>query len=309
MRNHLTQYQGQFNDGKDNRVMTHANEFSYTLSGATRLYGIFGHPITHSLSPLMQTYAFQHHHLDCVYVPFPVAPDRLSEALPGAIALGIHGLNITIPHKEAILPLLDAVAVEAQFVGAVNTVVIRDGQTTGYNTDGIGFLQPLSELGMAFADISVCVLGAGGAARAITMALLQAGCPELTLSNRTPARAEQLCVALQDRFPQAHLRCVPFAQAAEVARESGLVVNATSIGLSPDAANLLPEAALRPQQVVYDIVYRPLHTPLLQAAQRRGATIVPGIDMLIGQGAEAFRLWTGLPFPTAELRRLLHSFL
>ncbi|HEY7711438.1 MAG TPA: shikimate dehydrogenase [Candidatus Entotheonella sp.] len=289
--------------------MTHAIEFSYTLSGATRVYGIFGHPITHSLSPLMQTYAFQQHHLDCVYVPFPVAPGRLSEALSGAIALGIHGLNITIPHKEAILPLLDAVTVEAQFVGAVNTVVIRDGQTTGYNTDGLGFLQPLSELGVAFADISVCVLGAGGAARAITMALLQAGCPELTLSNRTPARAEQLGVALQDRFPQAHLRCVPFAQAAAAARESELVVNATSVGLAPDAANLLPETALRPQQVVYDIVYRPLHTPLLQAAQRRGATIVPGIDMLIGQGAEAFRLWTGLPFPTAELRPLLHSFL
>jgi shikimate dehydrogenase len=257
----------------------------------------------------MQTYAFQHHHLDCVYVPFPVAPDRLSEALPGAIALGVHGLNITIPHKEAILPLLDAVSVEAQFVGAVNTVVIRDGRTTGYNTDGIGFLQPLTELGMAFADLSVCVLGAGGAARAIAMALLQAGCPELTLTNRTPARAEQLVAALQDRFPQAHLRSVPFAQAAEAARESGLVVNATSVGLSPDAADLLPETALHPQQVVYDIVYRPLHTPLLQAAQRRGATIIPGIDMLIGQGAEGFRLWTGLPFPIAELRRLLHPFL
>ncbi|MDH3599817.1 MAG: shikimate dehydrogenase [Candidatus Tectomicrobia bacterium] len=289
--------------------MTHANEFSYTLSGATRLYGIFGHPITHSLSPLMQTFAFQHHHLDCVYVPFPVAPERLSEALPGAIALGIHGLNVTIPHKEAILSLLDAVSAEAQFVGAVNTVVIRDGQTTGYNTDGIGFLQPLTELGMVFADTSVCVLGAGGAARAITMALLQAGCPELTLTNRTPTRAEQLVAALQDRFSQAHLRCVPFAQAADAAHESGLVVNATSVGLSPESADLLPETALRPQQVVYDIVYRPLHTPLLQAAQRHGATIVPGIDMLIGQGAEAFRLWTGLPFPIAELRRLLHPFL
>ncbi len=289
--------------------MVQASEFSYPLSGATRLYGILGHPVAHSLSPLMQTFALQHHGLDSLYVPFPVAPDRLPQALTGAVALGICGLNVTIPHKEAILTLLDEVSPEAQFVGAVNTVDIRDGRTVGYNTDGIGFLQPLQRLGMTFGQTSVCVLGAGGAARAITMALLQVGCPVLTLANRTLARAKQLTAALRERFPQAQTQCVPFEQAAQAAHESSLIVNATSVGLHNDGRILLPDASLHPGQVVYDIVYRPFHTPLLQAAQHRGATVVPGIEMLIGQGAEAFRLWTERTFPVPEIRQLLQPFL
>lgn len=289
--------------------MRSGNELSIALSGGTRLYGILGHPVTHSLSPLMQTCAFQHHNLDCIYVPFPVLPDHLPVALSGASALGINGLNVTIPHKEAILPLLDVVSDEAEFVGAVNTVVIRDGHTTGYNTDGIGFLQPLVELGLVFSEMRACVLGAGGAARAITMALLQSGCAHLTLTNRTQERAERLRSALQERFPQARLDCVPFQRAADAARESQLVVNSTAVGLSPKSVSLLPETALHAKQVVYDIVYRPLHTPFLQLAQHQGAKVVPGIDMLIGQGSEAFRLWTGLTFPIPEIHQLLMPFL
>jgi shikimate dehydrogenase len=138
--------------------MTPGNELAHAISGSTRLYGILGHPITHSLSPLMQTFAFQHHHLDCLYVPFPVPPNHLSQALTGAIALGIRGLNITIPHKETILPLLDEISTEAEFIGAVNTVDIRDGRAIGYNTDGGGFLLTLQELRLPFADTSACVL-------------------------------------------------------------------------------------------------------------------------------------------------------
>ncbi len=289
--------------------MASGSELAHAISGSTRLYGIFGHPITHSLSPLMQTYAFQHHHLDCLYVPFPVQPDHLPSALAGAIALGICGLNVTIPHKEAILPLLDEVATEAEFVGAVNTVDIRDGRTIGYNTDGVGFLLPLQELGMTFADTSTCILGAGGAARASTIALLQAGCPELTLCNRTPERAERLCDDLRQQFPQARIHTVPFENAALAARDSVLIVHATAVGLHPGDQPLLTETTFRPEHVVYDIVYRPLHTELLQAAKRRGATIVPGIEMLIGQGAEAFRIWTGLAFPIPDIRQLVQPFI
>jgi shikimate dehydrogenase len=289
--------------------MASDNELTYSLSGATRLYGILGYPITHSLSPLMQTIAFQHHGLDCLYVPFPVRPSQLPQAFSGAIALGLCGLNVTIPHKEAILPLLDELSPESQFVGAVHTVALRAGRTIGYNTDVAGFLQPLQALGMTFADSPACVLGAGGAARAITMALLQAGCAVLTLTNRTPARAERLVVELQARFPGAEIRAVPFAQAASAAHDSTLIVNATSVGLEQHGSELLPDTCLHANHVVYDIVYRPLHTPLLQAAQRRGATVVPGIDMLIGQGAEAFRIWTGQAFPVSEIRRRLRPFL
>ena len=289
--------------------MVHADDRSHPISGTTRLYGIVGHPIAHSLSPLMQTFAFQHHGLDCLYVPFPVAPDQLPQAVTGAVALGLCGLNVTIPHKEAMLTLVQDVSTEARFVGAVNTVEMRQGRTVGHNTDGPGFLQPLHEAGVAFDTTSVCVLGAGGAARAITMALLRAGCPVLTLANRTRERAEQLAAALQERFPHAQVRCVSLAQAAQTARDSSLIVNATAVGLHQDGATLLPETCFRPDQMVYDIVYRPLHTPLLQAAQRRGATIIPGIEMLIGQGAEAFRIWTGLPFPLSAVRGVLQPFL
>jgi shikimate dehydrogenase len=289
--------------------MTPGSELALAVSGSTRLYGIFGHPITHSLSPLMQTFAFQHHHLDGLYVPFPVQPNHLPQALTGAIALGICGLNVTIPHKEKILPLLDDISTEAEFIGAVNTVDIRDGRTIGYNTDANGFLLPLQEMRLSLADTSACVLGAGGAARAVTVALLQTGCPELTLCNRTLERAHRLGDDLRKQFPDARINCVPFAHAADAARESLLIVNTTAVGLHPGDPQLLPETIFRPEHVVYDIVYRPLHTELLQAAKQRGATVVPGIEMLIGQGAEAFRIWTGRTFPIPAIRRLVYPLI
>lgn len=279
------------------------------VSGTTRLYGIMGQPVAHSLSPLMHTLAFRHHRLDCLYVPFPVAPADLPTAVAGAVALGVAGFNVTIPHKEAILDHLDEVAAEAQFVGAVNTVHIHAGRTIGYNTDGEGFLQPLRALSLPFEQTSVCVLGAGGAARAVTMALLQAGCPVLVVANRTYERAERLVTTLQRCFPAARIGLEPFERAGQAARQSALIVNTTSAGLHGDEEPLLPEACFRAQQVVYDIVYRPLYTPLLRAARGRGATVLPGIDMLIGQGAEAFRLWTGLSFPVTAVRQALEPYL
>lgn len=279
------------------------------VSGTTRVYGILGYPVAHSLSPVMHTCAFHHHGLDCLYVAFPVAPHTLAAAVAGAVALGICGLNVTIPHKEAILTQLDEVSPEAQFIGAVNTVQMQSGRTLGHNTDGAGFLQPLRALDLPFAETSVCILGAGGAARAITMALLQAGCPVLTVANRTFARGARLVAALHEHFPQAQVQAVSMERAAHVARCSKLVVNATSIGLHRGEQPALPETCFHAGHIVYDIVYRPLDTPLLQGARRRGATVIPGIDMLIGQGAEAFRLWTNLPFPVAEVRRAVEPFL
>jgi len=142
----------------------------------------------------------------------------------------------------------------------------------------------------------------------VAMALLEAGCPVLVLANRTQARAERLVAVLQEHFPAAQVRVVPFADAAGAAKQSGLLVNATSVGLHNAGEALLPETCFHPGQVVYDLVYRPLYPPLLQAARRRGATIIPGLDMLIGQGAAAFQIWTGLPFPVQAVRRLLQPF-
>ncbi|MGE3537483.1 MAG: shikimate dehydrogenase [Candidatus Tectimicrobiota bacterium] len=279
-----------------------------SITGTTRLYGIMGYPVTHSLSPVMQTFAFRHHQLDCIYVPFPVAPHHLAQAVSGAMALGVCGFNVTIPHKEAIMPYLDDISAEARAIGAVNTVQVRDGRSVGYNTDGEGFLRPLRALGMAFPETSVCLLGAGGAARAVAMALLSAGCPQLTLSNRTQARAERLARDLQGHFPRAQLRVRSWSESAQVATASGLLINATSVGLQAAGDMLVPETALHPGQIVYDLVYRPLYTPLLQAARHRGATPVPGLEMLIGQGDVAFGIWTGLAFPVDAVRGLLQPF-
>jgi shikimate dehydrogenase len=288
--------------------MSPAERIPLSISGTTRLYGIMGHPVTHSLSPMMHTFAFHQHNLDCVYLPFPVPPAQLAQAVVGALALGVGGFNVTIPHKEAIVAYVDEVSVAARAIGAVNTVHIRDGKIIGYNTDGEGFLQPLCALELPFTETATCMLGAGGAARAVAVALLEAGCPALVLANRTPARAERLVAMLQEHFPGAQVRAVPLAEAAGVASQSGLLVNATSVGLHSAGGALLPDTCFRPGQVVYDLVYRPLYTPLLQAARRRGATIIPGLDMLIGQGAAAFQIWTGLPFPVEAVRRLLQPF-
>ena len=285
--------------------MSPAEGISLSISGTTRLYGIMGHPVTHSLSPMMQTFAFQQHNLDCIYLPFPVPPARLAQAVAGALALGVGGFNVTIPHKEAIVAYVDEVSAAARAIGAVNTVQVRDGTTLGYNTDGEGFLQPLRALHVPLTEMVTCMLGAGGAARAVALALLEAGCPVLVLANRTPARAERLVGVLQEHFPGAQVCAVPLAEAAGVARQSGLLINATSVGLHNAGGALLPDTCFRPGQVVYDLVYRPLYTPLLQAARRCGATIIPGLDMLIGQGAAAFQIWTGLPFPVEAVRRLL----
>ena len=276
-------------------------------SGSTRLYGIMGYPIGHSLSPLMHTLAFRHHGLDAVYVPFSVAPEDLAKAVAGAMALGVAGFNVTIPHKEAIMACLDEVTDEARAIGAVNTVHAQDGRTTGYNTDGAGFLQPLQNLGAPLNELAVCVLGAGGAARALAAALLDAGCPQLVITNRTHARSERLAADLQKRFVAVEVRAVPMSDAADAARQSRLLVNATSIGMHEGDEPLLPNRCFGPDQIVYDIVYRPLNTPFLQAARAAGTTTIGGLDMLLGQGAAAFTIWTGLAFPLEAVRPALEA--
>lgn len=281
---------------------------AFGINGTTRLYGIMGYPIAHSLSPLMQTFALRHCHLDALYMPFLVEPARLAEAVTGALALGVCGWNVTIPHKETIMAYLDEIAPAAQAIGAVNTVQIRDGKTMGYNTDGVGFLQPLQALHVPFQTTAVCLLGAGGAARAVAMALLEVGCAALTVTNRTQERAERLVDVLRSTCPSAQIDVVPWTEAAIAARHSAVIVNSTSVGLHAAGEALLPETCFRPGQIVYDLVYRPLYTPLLLAAQRQGATVIPGLDMLIGQGAVAFQLWTGMPFPLEDVRRLLQPF-
>ena len=281
-----------------------------SFHGQTMLYGIFGDPIGHSLSPLMHNTAFAHHGIEAVYLPFAVRPSHLRMAVKSIAALQMGGVNVTIPHKQAVLAWMDELSPEARLIGAVNTIHLQDGRLHGYNTDGIGFLHALEEGGRAVAGRTVLLLGAGGAARAIAVQLCLSGIGRLLLANRTLARAEDLAAFLKQNISHADISVVTMGESSLAAQlpDTDIVVNATSIGMHPHDPLLLPSTALCPQHLVCDIVYRPLQTPLLRAAQQRGAHTVDGLGMLLHQGAKAFEIWTAHAFPLAMIRaRLLEA--
>jgi shikimate dehydrogenase len=275
--------------------------------GNTELYGIFGYPIGHSLSPLMHNTAFAHHGIDALYLPFAVHPSHVESAVKAIVALHIRGVNVTIPHKQAVMPWLDTLAPEARLIGAVNTIHLQDGRLYGYNTDGIGFLRSLEDAGGAVAGRTALLLGAGGAARAIAVQLCMAGMRRLYLTNRTRPRAEELATFLKQHLPDTDISVVAMGASslATLLPRTDIVVNATAVGMHADDPMVLPVTALRPQHLVCDIVYRPLHTPLLRAAQEQGAQTVDGLGMLLHQGAKAFEIWTGFSFPLALIRAKL----
>jgi shikimate dehydrogenase len=281
-----------------------------SLHGKTALYAIFGYPIGHSLSPLMHNTAFAYSEIDAIYLPFAVHPTHVESAVKAITVLYIHGVNVTIPHKQAVMVWLDTLSPEARLIGAVNTIHLRDGRLYGYNTDGIGFLRSLEEVGGEVAGRTVMLLGAGGAARAIAVQLCLSGIRRLTLANRTQRRAEELATILKQHFSHADISVVTMGELSLAAhlRHTDIVVNATSVGMHPDDPMVLPFAELGPQHLVCDIVYRPLYTPLLRTAQRQGARTVDGLGMLLHQGAKAFEIWTGQSFPIPLIRaRLLEA--
>ncbi|MDH4120706.1 MAG: shikimate dehydrogenase [Deltaproteobacteria bacterium] len=275
------------------------------IDGTTRLYGVLGHPVSHSLSPAMHNAAFGHLGINAAYVAFPVAPARLPQAIAGLWALGVAGWNLTVPHKESILPLLNTVLPAAQALGAVNTVrVEEDGSLTGTNTDGEGFLRSLDkDLGWNPAGRKALVLGAGGSARAVAAALLAGGVAELILANRTLERAEELAALCRGLAPQAKIDPLPLDQLEGLAPH--LLVNTTTVGMGE--SHLAPVALERVgvTQAVLDIVYSPPVTPLLAAAQRLGLAHANGLGMLLYQGALAFTFWTGQPAPEDVMRKAL----
>ncbi|MDX6646516.1 MAG: shikimate dehydrogenase [Miltoncostaeaceae bacterium] len=263
----------------------------------TRLAGILGWPVEHSLSPAMHNAAFRALGLNWAYLAFPVDPARLPEAVRGLAAAGCAGLNVTIPHKQAVIACCSDRSAAVEAVGAANTLV-PDG-AGGFrcdNTDVVGFLRALDEAApLALDGAEALLIGAGGAARAVAVALAGRGASVL-VSNRTPERAAVLG------------RPVPFERARldEVAAQVALVVNATSLGLGSDAVPAeLPLDGLGPAQVVCDLVYRPGGTPWLAAAAARGARPVDGLGMLLHQGAASFAQWTGREPPIDEMRAAL----
>jgi len=282
------------------------------ITGKTTVAGIIGWPVSHSLSPVMHNAAFQALSLDWVYVPFPVPPERLEEGVAGLRALGVAGFSVTIPHKVAILPLLDRITPEAELIGAVNTVAVKDGVAVGYNTDGIGLLAALSsKLGFSPAGSSVLVLGAGGAARSAVASLGLAGAARVEVANRSLDTAARLAGLMESRLPQTAFASRPLERLADPGYLAGfdLVVNTTSVGMAGDCIPGLDLSALKPGASVYDMVYAPAVTPLLAQAIARGIPCANGLAMLVAQGEAAFSLWTGVPAPKGCMERALAAHL
>lgn len=282
------------------------------LTGKTNIVGLIGWPTGHSVSPRMHNAAFAALALDWCYVPLPVATEpksRIGEAVCGVRALGLRGANVTVPHKQAVMPYLDELTAAAQVIGAVNTISVQpDGRLLGDNTDAPGFIADLRDNGVDPQGKRVLVLGAGGSSRAVVYGLATAGAKTITIANRTLERAHELVETLQGRVPQCPLQaCVLPDELRPVAAESDLIVNCTSLGMSPNIDGLpwLPDLPFRPEQAIYDLVYNPRQTRLLAQAGWDGATAVGGIGMLVWQGAIAFERWTGITPPVDVMRQAI----
>lgn len=281
------------------------------LTGKSRVYGIFGYPVAHSLSPLMQNQAFRSLAIDAIYVPFLVTPEALPQAIEGLRALDIAGVNLTIPHKEAVLPLLDQIDAKAALIGAVNTIVNQQGHLIGYNTDGLGFLNSAQqELGYRPAGSQVLLLGAGGACRAAVVALAEAKAASICIANRSIERAQRLVADMQAQYRDVSFSAVAYGQvdfltSVEVA---DLIVNTTAVGLAGETLNFLPLEKIKPSALIYDMVYSKIATPLLTDAHSQGLHAVDGLGMLASQGEEAFYLWTGQRPAPGMMRNCLRKY-
>jgi len=275
-----------------------------TISGITQVCGVIGDPIEHTLSPAMQNAAFEHLKLDWVFLAFKVKATELEDALRGMRGLGIRGLNVTMPHKSAVIAFLDKVDENAKFLGSVNTILADDGELKGFSTDGLGAVNALKENGVKLSGKKVVLLGAGGAAKAVAFALAKEA-RELIILNRTSEKTNQLAETLSSRFGKkvAGERLTPKITQKEL-ENADILINATSVGMHPQAdQSLVAPQWLKPNLAVMDIVYNPLETKLAKDAKAAGAQIISGVEMLIYQGAASFEIWTGHKAPVEVMRK------
>ncbi|MBA7471458.1 Shikimate dehydrogenase (NADP(+)) [subsurface metagenome] len=273
------------------------------MSGKARLCGVIGDPIEHTMSPAIHNAAFAQMGLDYIYVPFRVKEEELDKAIDGMRALNIRGLNVTIPHKVAIIPLLDELDPLAEKIGAVNTITNDGGVLKGTNTDASGFLHALLERGIEPEEKKVVMLGAGGASRAVSFSLVERGA-HLVILNRRLERAEELAGRLSTTLnKEVKARELVADNLAQVLGGADILVNTTSVGMNPNINETpVPSGLLKPGLVVVDIVYNPIRTRLLREAEAVGAKTVDGVDMFVWQGVLAFEIWTGAKAPVELMR-------
>ena len=277
-------------------------------SSVLRIFGIIGFPVKHTLSPHFQNAAFAYLGLDAEYIPFETAPRELKAAFGKFKALGVRGINVTIPHKQAVLKLLDSVSPEAKGIGAVNTVVFKAGKTRGFNTDGEGFMRSLkSDLKFNPKGKAVFLFGCGGAAQAIAFVLAREGARSIAFTDLAEERAKVLSSKIGKGFRKCAVKHIPFS-AARIEKEvlgSDLLVNTTPVGMHKGDPCIVNPKALHRKLAVYDIVYNPPVTPLSKEAKRRGLRVANGLGMLLYQGVLSFELFTGKRAPVEVMRRAL----
>ncbi len=292
------------------------------IDGTTKLLGVLGWPVEHSMSPVMHNAAIQAAGLNACYIPFPCPPEALGDVIAGLRGLGFLGANLTIPHKQAVIPHLDGLSEESRFTGSVNTLYWEGDRLMGTTTDAPGAVLNLREAGIGLDGGRVVILGTGGAARALAFVLARGSCagtggvdetfrlPELTLLGRDPKKAGALAqdVAAAGAAGTA-VRSGLLADFAALGGEADLIINCTSVGMVPDVqACPIDPALLKPRHAVYDIVYQPRETVLLREARRTGCRTVEGVGMLVHQGAASFRTWFGREPDTEVMFNALGPF-
>jgi shikimate dehydrogenase len=286
-------------------------EFMVKINGKTRLLGVIGHPIEHSLSPSMHNAAIAELGVNYVYLPFPISPEKLTEAITGFEAIDLRGFSVTIPHKLAIIPFLSEITEKARLVGAVNTVWRCENGWQGTNTDVDGFLVPLQSLGRDWTGIQPVILGNGGAARAVVVALAELGCPKIHVVGRNQKKLDPFKQSWLNTSLYDSLEVHSWDELDGMVSATGLLVNTTPIGMSPhpdespverELLDRLPATA-----IVYDLIYNPRPTRFLQFAVDRGLTAIDGLEMLVNQGAIALEIWLGRSVPVEVMRAALLS--
>ncbi|MEM1369650.1 MAG: shikimate dehydrogenase [Cyanobacteria bacterium P01_H01_bin.15] len=281
------------------------------ISGKTQLLAVIGDPVSHSLSPAMHNAAIAELGVNYCYVPLPIKERDLETALRGLAAINVRGFNVTIPHKQTIIPLLSRLEAEAKLVGAANTIWQTDAGWAGTNTDVFGFMAPLSSLSRDWTNVKPVILGYGGAARAVVVGCSQLGCTEVAVAGRNLAKAQAFARSWEDSALIAQVKPYDWETLADLMPETGLLVNTTPVGMTSHSAETpvseevlarLPQSA-----IAYDLIYTPRPTKFLKLAAAQGAITIDGLEMLIQQGAAALKIWLQREVPVETMRRALLS--
>ena len=280
------------------------------ITQSSKIVGVIGHPIKHSYSPFMHNLAFKLTDSDFIYLPFDITSGNLKDALRGMVALGIKGFNVTIPHKEKVIPLLNNVSEGSSIVGAVNTIVNENGKLQGYNSDVHGILETLKPYKHEIEGSTVSIFGAGGAARSVVFTLIRYfHVKKIHIINRTVQRADTIKTYFSSKMLYEKIKTHSLfpPELVKVLSKSHLIINSSSIGMYPnedDSPTKIGES-FNSNQIGFDIVYNPISTKLLKIASREGATTINGLKMFVEQGAKSFELWTGKKMPRQEITESL----